>query len=202
MTKTVQERRGAVPVWLLPCLALCACATAGGGRAEAEGHQAPVKRVVGQPVKLDILGASYTFPARFELPHHDDKPGVFFLLSVDRITACEVALNFETLTNGKQLTKYGDEVMTKKDQELIAKGLETKVVPDSFTVLRQEGRLLKRVTRSRTDPEDHFSSWRFETFIPEQTLALHGYVECRDDALLSKTLEVLVSTLNTQTPTS
>jgi hypothetical protein len=161
--------------------------------------QNPVKRTAGEPVSLDILGAQYTFPARLDLPNFEDRPSVYDLDAVDRITGCEVTMAFETIAEEAQLIKFTNEKVASEEAAFKAKGLDSKVTPEAFKLLGKDGRLLKRRTANPNDADDHYSIWRFGAFIPDQTLAIHGFVECKEEVLLRKTLDVVVAAINTQT---
>jgi len=161
----------------------------------------PVKRNVGEAVKVDALGAQYTFPARFDLPDHSDKPGIYSVKAIDRITSCEMDINFETVADGTAVTQYTNDTIQKANQEIQSKGLKTEITPATIKVLGKEGRVLKLLAKAADNPADRYSSWRFEVFLPEQTLAFHGIAECADEALLGKTFDALLAVFDSQTRT-
>lgn len=180
-------------------IVVSACATAPAAPQPAAEKENPVPRTPGQPVKLDILGASYTFPARFDLPDFADKPGVYGLRAVDRITACEMNFNFETIADGKLVTQYTNDQVAQKDQELSTnKTVKTEVITKPFKVLGNEGRVIRRTTTAVDNASDHYFLWQFDVWVPDQTLAVHGFAQCPDEALLDKTFSELINTINTQ----
>lgn len=175
---------------------LSGCATTGSAAVEAQ--KTPYPREKGKPVTIPVLGASYTFPAQFEITHYVDKPGIFGVEGVDRITGCESVLNFETAAMSESIAKFTDGEIATLKKTVEAKSLLTQTTTEPFKALNKSGRLVVLSVSANNDPNDKFFHSRFELVVPEQTLVLHGYVECAQDALRSKTVELAKAVFNSQ----
>lgn len=165
----------------------------------AKNDRVPYPREKGKPVTIPVLGASYTFPANFDITHYVDKPGIFGVEIVDRITGCEAVMNFETVAQTSAITAFTNNKIEEVKNRAVGNNLNVSVATESFTALKKNGRILVASVSSKTDPNDVYAYSQFELSIPEETLVFHGDVECAQEPLRAKTFEVAKAVFNSQT---
>jgi hypothetical protein len=151
----------------------------------------PYPREKGKPVSIPVLGTNYTFPANFDLIHYVDKPSIFGVSVVDRITACDAVMNFETTSDQPLVAKFTNEKIEELRNRMTQAGFKVEVKTEDFKALGQTGRLVVVTVINPRDPSDTFYHSRYELFVPDEATAYHGYVECPQNPLRQKTLDVM-----------
>ncbi|MBL8957003.1 MAG: hypothetical protein JNK82_39890 [Myxococcaceae bacterium] len=176
--------------------------TAGCATTQAVEARNPYPREKGKAAAVNILGASYTVPANFDLVHHVDKPGIFGLELVDRTTACEGVMNFETTTDPAQVRAFTNENVDEMKRAAEQKGLKVDLKTEDFKALGQTGRAVVITFSNPADRNDNFYMSRYELFVPDQSIAYHGYVECVQNPLRAKTLDVARAVIDSRAASS
>ena len=171
-------------------LTLAALASGCATTSAVSEQRSPYPREKGRPVTVPVLGSNYTFPANLDLVHYVDRPGIFGVELVDRVTGCEGLINFETTSDPAALQRFTNEKSDELKRLSEQRGLSVAVKTEDLQAAGQKGRVVVLTITNPRDPNDAFYFSRFELFLPSEAIAYHGYVECAQNPLRAKTMDV------------
>lgn len=154
----------------------------------------PIPRRYGMPHRIDILGASYTIPARFDTPDHHKEPGLFIMSYVDQVSGCAGTVFFHTTSEEEKHVS-----LTTKQLEGIKSRFRANKVgfQADYGEVALLGAQAKHTTLALSKGGDQASLGFVDHHYPELQLSLAFSTFCQEPGLMQQTEQQVIEMLNT-----